>query len=1172
MKHEEIYDHSRNAQNGDASIKTEMTDDKNDSNMNGVRYDYVGKAVTNGSYDAADVKTNNFHADSSFSNKLISTIESENNLNEEYKYGYDNEILASHEIQATSKVMKSKNMSGVENVSPDSNVMDTNLVLIEEDESVGINQNGSFQNDDNINTEDKINSNGMERMSDVRSGSNSSAVNEVYRDKIKTGSSHTLSESNMDVDGRHTYISTQRGYAYDDSVSNQYYGKMQYKEMKEGVMEHLYFDKREKDDEGGVSGCGGVDADFDAVESDINFYDQQGLGLAVRDGSCLDPGGGKSDHKNGHKSEIGSDYHDAASTPIPPVPPENTAHYEADENYYQNYEAQKSVENFEQDISDVLPSAKSEHSEKKTLPNFESNAIKTHGPGGIIAMPNPTNTQLHKDCSYDSGLYGDGSNASLSVKPCENDMQGEDKNGNGEEVLDDVTWQGHKNDKEGGSAEGYQVKTNIGIAAVDKESDCIKGNQSNEGGPPTRADHDNVASTIMKEVTVECDSGEQEDGVDNAIMSLFEEDKLDGGGENGHLAHDGGVETGNEFQSSEEKVVYEKSVKKCANEKGTEDGDNYGAKSAEDVLVKKTMHSSIPSEGSNREEFYNGVSVGAPVNVENDLGVMRTKSSSDDAQQKGEYDSNVTTVNIPPKESSRGESGHGDSAAKQEQEGMTGPNGQPVKSKDNSSEFKVHTPSNTNGNENKGGVYSYMKGSNTMDDTITSTVSDNANEYELVEDGSEEKNEKAYPKIESENVQMESAYYTMANNNKRRRDCFADDEINKERKLNTQNTSLYGPLYASPEENVNKTFIVHTHGESYEEQKAEKTSYESCSKGEQYVNPQQEGDQNKAEGNFVNYSKENLGGVIFINRDNMISSDHSYDNGQSFMNNGTYDNTNVVETVVHDNVDTNGTYVPSLSQPNGQDSDPNCKANITHSFNDAEIKNNTNGYSQHIQVSVKSVKDNCDEYVDMDKENNNLSDDGKNSSDDNIEKKDSNQFEVNDKKKIKADSETLLPIANISRIMKRILPASAKVAKESKDIIRECVTEFIQFLTSEASDRCLRERRKTISGEDILFSMEKLGFNDYVEPLYQYLTKWKQLKGMNNSSNSQEKKCESSNQSLEENTTMNKSLSDVNMNNNTIMGTGAADNVMLTKGTDRLMSNMYRNPNEIFENNVNHMY
>ena len=47
------------------------------------------------------------------------------------------------------------------------------------------------------------------------------------------------------------------------------------------------------------------------------------------------------------------------------------------------------------------------------------------------------------------------------------------------------------------------------------------------------------------------------------------------------------------------------------------------------------------------------------------------------------------------------------------------------------------------------------------------------------------------------------------------------------------------------------------------------------------------------------------------------------------------------------------------------------------------------------------------------------------------------------------EQDRFLPIANINRIMKRTLPPNAKVAKEAKDVIQECVSEFISFITSE---------------------------------------------------------------------------------------------------------------------------
>jgi len=85
-----------------------------------------------------------------------------------------------------------------------------------------------------------------------------------------------------------------------------------------------------------------------------------------------------------------------------------------------------------------------------------------------------------------------------------------------------------------------------------------------------------------------------------------------------------------------------------------------------------------------------------------------------------------------------------------------------------------------------------------------------------------------------------------------------------------------------------------------------------------------------------------------------------------------------------------------------------------------------------------------------------------------------------------------LPIANVARIMKTALPDNAKIAKEAKECMQECVSEFISFITSEASEKCHQEKRKTVNGEDILFAMTSLGFENYAEALKIYLSKYRE--------------------------------------------------------------------------------
>ncbi|GJN11079.1 hypothetical protein PR202_ga29244 [Eleusine coracana subsp. coracana] len=93
------------------------------------------------------------------------------------------------------------------------------------------------------------------------------------------------------------------------------------------------------------------------------------------------------------------------------------------------------------------------------------------------------------------------------------------------------------------------------------------------------------------------------------------------------------------------------------------------------------------------------------------------------------------------------------------------------------------------------------------------------------------------------------------------------------------------------------------------------------------------------------------------------------------------------------------------------------------------------------------------------------------------------------------EQDRFLPIANVSRIMKKALPANAKISKDAKETVQECVSEFISFITGEASDKCQREKRKTINGDDLLWAMTTLGFEDYVEPLKLYLHKFRELEG-----------------------------------------------------------------------------
>lgn len=90
------------------------------------------------------------------------------------------------------------------------------------------------------------------------------------------------------------------------------------------------------------------------------------------------------------------------------------------------------------------------------------------------------------------------------------------------------------------------------------------------------------------------------------------------------------------------------------------------------------------------------------------------------------------------------------------------------------------------------------------------------------------------------------------------------------------------------------------------------------------------------------------------------------------------------------------------------------------------------------------------------------------------------------------EQDQYMPIANVIRIMRRILPPHAKISDDAKETVQECVSEYISFITGEANERCQREQRKTITAEDLLWAMGKLGFDDYIDPLTLFLSRYRE--------------------------------------------------------------------------------
>ena len=52
------------------------------------------------------------------------------------------------------------------------------------------------------------------------------------------------------------------------------------------------------------------------------------------------------------------------------------------------------------------------------------------------------------------------------------------------------------------------------------------------------------------------------------------------------------------------------------------------------------------------------------------------------------------------------------------------------------------------------------------------------------------------------------------------------------------------------------------------------------------------------------------------------------------------------------------------------------------------------------------------------------------------------------------EQDRLLPVANIQRIMRRLLPADEKISKDAKEVLQESLSEFVCFVPEEAAGRC----------------------------------------------------------------------------------------------------------------------
>ncbi|KAL0241000.1 hypothetical protein GEMRC1_006236 [Eukaryota sp. GEM-RC1] len=87
-----------------------------------------------------------------------------------------------------------------------------------------------------------------------------------------------------------------------------------------------------------------------------------------------------------------------------------------------------------------------------------------------------------------------------------------------------------------------------------------------------------------------------------------------------------------------------------------------------------------------------------------------------------------------------------------------------------------------------------------------------------------------------------------------------------------------------------------------------------------------------------------------------------------------------------------------------------------------------------------------------------------------------------------------IPKAQITRIIKSVLPEGSSVAKDASLAINHATTTFISYITDIATRSVAKARRSTILPEDIINALQEADFLDFATKSSQYLSELKQKK------------------------------------------------------------------------------
>jgi len=91
-----------------------------------------------------------------------------------------------------------------------------------------------------------------------------------------------------------------------------------------------------------------------------------------------------------------------------------------------------------------------------------------------------------------------------------------------------------------------------------------------------------------------------------------------------------------------------------------------------------------------------------------------------------------------------------------------------------------------------------------------------------------------------------------------------------------------------------------------------------------------------------------------------------------------------------------------------------------------------------------------------------------------------------------------MPISHVTRVMQSVLLPDTIITDDAKDLMQLCVSKFMDMVTSEAFQQSNVEHQMIVSADDLLWTMNRLGFEEFVRSLGKDLKNYRNNIGSNN--------------------------------------------------------------------------